>query len=152
MNAEQIKDSVLAGIAAVGAFIANILGGWDAMLKVLVAMMAADYITGIIVAGIFKRSDKTATGKLSSDAGFRGLVKKCAILLLVYISVLLDNATGAHYVRSAVLVFFIGNEGLSLLENIGLMGVEYPKFLKDMLQALHDKGDKGDEGAKHDNG
>ena len=143
MTATQIKDSVLAFLAAVGAFLANVLGGWDAMLKVLVAMMCADYLTGLIVAGIFKRSDKTATGRLSSDASFKGLVKKCMILLLVYISVLLDNATGAHYVRSAVLVFFIGNEGLSLLENIGLMGVEYPKFLKDMLQALHDKGDKG---------
>jgi toxin secretion/phage lysis holin len=158
MSATQIKDAILAFLAAAGAYIANILGGWDAMLKVLVAMMCADYVTGLIVAGVFKRSDKTETGKLSSDAGMRGLVKKCMVLLLVYISVLLDNATGAHYVRSAVLVFFIGNEGLSLLENIGLMGVPYPAFLKNMLQALHDKGDKGndktddehEEGDEHD--
>jgi len=145
MSATQIKDAILAFLAAAGAYIANILGGWDAMLALLVAMMAADYITGLIVAGVFKKSDKTETGKLSSDAGFKGLVKKCMVLLLVYIAVLLDNATGAHYVRSAVLVFFIGNEGLSLLENIGLMGVPYPAFLKNMLQALHDKGDKGND-------
>lgn len=158
MSATQIKDAILAFLAAAGAYIANILGGWDSMLKVLVAMMCADYVTGLIVAGVFKRSDKTETGKLSSDASFKGLVKKCMIVLLVYISVLLDNATGAHYVRSAVLVFFIGNEGLSLLENIGLMGVPYPAFLKNMLQALHDKGDKGNdktddehkEGDEHD--
>ena len=150
MSATAIKDAILAFLAAAGAFIANILGGWDAMLALLVAMMAADYITGLIVAGVFKKSDKTETGKLSSDAGFKGLVKKCMVLLLVYIAVLLDNATGAHYVRSAVLVFFIGNEGLSLLENIGLMGVPFPKFLKDMLQALHDAGDKGKTGKKDD--
>ena len=146
MNATQIKDAVFAVIAAAGAFLANALGGWDAVLKVLIALMAADYVTGVAVAAIFKKSDKSETGKLSSIAGFKGLAKKCAVLLLVYIAVLLDDATGAHYVRSAVMLFFIGNEGLSLLENIGLMGVEYPAFLKNMLQALHDKGDKGEGG------
>ena len=148
MDAAQIKNGALAAVAAVGAFIANALGGWDALLKVLVVMMAADYITGLVVAGLFRRSNKSESGALDSNAGFKGLAKKCAILLLVYIAVLLDGATGAHYVRSAVLLFFIGNEGLSLLENIGLMGVEYPAFLKNMLQALHDKGNDGDGGTK----
>jgi len=146
MNATQIKDAILAAVAAAGAFLANALGGWDALLKLLIAMMAADYITGLAVAAIFKKSNKSESGALDSRAGFRGLVRKCAICLLVYIAVLLDNATGSHIVRSAVMLFFVGNEGLSLLENIGLMGVEYPKFLRDMLQALRDKGDCGDGG------
>lgn len=146
MNANTIKDAILAALAAVGAFVANALGGWDAVLKLLVAMMAADYLTGLAVAGVFKRSNKSESGALDSRAGFTGLVRKGAILLLVYIAVLLDNATGTHYIRSAVALFFIGNEGLSLLENIGLMGVQYPKFMRDMLQALRDKGDGGDEG------
>jgi toxin secretion/phage lysis holin len=107
-------------------------------------MMAADYITGLAVAAVFKRSNKSESGTLDSKAGFRGLVKKCAILLLVYIAVLLDAAVGTHYVRSAVVLFFIGNEGLSLLENVGLMGVEYPAFLRNTLQALRDNGDGGE--------
>lgn len=143
MNATQIKDAILAALAAAGAFLANALGGWDALLKLLAAMMAADYITGLIVAAIFKRSNKSESGALDSKAGFQGLVRKCAIFLLVYIAVLLDNATGSHFVRSAVVLFFIGNEGLSLLENLGLMGVDYPDFMKNMLQALREKGDGG---------
>lgn len=143
MNATQIKDAILAVLAAVGAFLANALGGWDALLKLLIALMAADYITGLAVAAIWHKSNKSDSGALDSKAGFRGLVKKCAILLLVYIGVLLDSAVGTHYVRSAVCLFFIGNEGLSLLENIGLMGVEYPEFMKNMLEALRDKGDGG---------
>ena len=143
MNATQIKDAILAALAAAGAFLANALGGWDAVLKLLIALMAADYITGLAVAAIWHKSNKSDSGALDSKAGFRGLVKKCAILLLVYIGVLLDSAVGTHYVRSAVCLFFIGNEGLSLLENIGLMGVEYPEFMKNMLEALRDKGDGG---------
>lgn len=143
MNATQIKDAILAALAAAGAFLANALGGWDALLKLLAAMMAADYITGLIVAAIFKRSNKSESGALDSKAGFQGLVRKCAIFLLVYIAVLLDNATGSNFVRSAVVLFFIGNEGLSLLENLGLMGVDYPDFMKNMLQALREKGDGG---------
>lgn len=143
MTANEIKDAVIAALAAAGAFLANAFGGWDAVLRVLVALMAADYLTGLAVAVIWHKSNKTTSGAADSRAGFQGLVKKCAILLLVYIGVLLDQATGAHYIRSAIALFFIGNEGLSLLENIGLMGVEYPKFLQDMLQVLHDRGDKG---------
>lgn len=144
MNATQTKDVILAALAAFGAFVTNSLGGWDAVLRLLVAMMAADYITGLAVAAVFKRSNKSESGTLDSKAGFRGLVKKCAVLLLVYLAVLLDAAVGAHYVRSAVVLFFIGNEGLSLLENIGLMGVEYPAALRNMLEALREKGDGGE--------
>lgn len=66
------------------------------------------------------------------------------IILIVWIAVLLDNALGANYMRMAVILFFIGNEGISLLENVGLMGVHYPQFLKKALQALRDKGDNGE--------
>lgn len=143
MTGAQMKDMILAAIATLGAGIATALGGWDAVLKVLIAMMAADYLTGLLVAAIWHRSNKSESGAADSRAGFKGLVRKCTILLLLYIGVLLDTAIGTHYVRAAIALFFIGNEGLSLLENIGLMGVEYPQFLKEMLQVLHDRGDKG---------
>jgi toxin secretion/phage lysis holin len=144
MTATEIKNSVLAALATVGAAAANSLGGWDALLELLVALMAADYMTGMLVAAVFKRSSKSESGALDSRAGFRGLIRKGAVLLVVFISVLLDTAADTHYIRSAVVLFFAGNEGLSLLENLGLMGVPYPRFMRDMLQALRDKGDGGD--------
>lgn len=145
MDATMIKNGVLAGLATFGSFLANALGGWDAAMQVLVALMVADYITGVLVAAVWHKSSKSSSGTLNSVAGFKGILKKCAILALVWIGVLLDNATGANYIRTAVVLFFIGNEGISLLENLGLMGVPYPEFLKRALEALHDKGNKGDE-------
>lgn len=143
MDANAIKNGVLAAFAFIGSFVANALGGWDASMQVLVALMVADYITGVLVAAVWQRSNKSATGALDSKAGFKGLLKKGVILLLVWIGVLLDTATGANYIRTAVVLFFIGNEGISLLENLGLMGVPYPAFLRKALEALHDQGDKG---------
>ena len=138
-----LKNWGLVTWAALGSLVANTLGGWTADMKVLVFMMGADYLTGVLVAALWQRSDKSRTGALDSKAGFRGLCKKGVILLLVWLGVLLDEALGVSYVRTAVILFFLGNEGLSLLENIGLMGVPFPAFLKNALEALRDKGDKG---------
>lgn len=146
MDYNAVKNGVLAALAAVGSWIANALGGWDASLQVLIALMVADYITGVLVAAVWHKSSKSSSGTLNSVAGFKGILKKCAILSLVWIGVLLDNATGANYIRTAVVLFFIGNEGISLLENLGLMGVPFPAFLQRALDALRDKGDKGNEG------
>lgn len=143
MDAVHMKNTILAAAAAIGTFVANELGGWDAAMQVLVALMAVDYVTGVLVAAVWHRSNKSATGALDSKAGFKGLLKKCMILLLVWIGVLLDNALGAAYIRTAVILFFIGNEGLSLLENLGLMGVPFPAFLQRALEALRENGDKG---------
>lgn len=144
-NILYIKNVVLGAVALVGSAVANALGGWDAALEVLVALMAADYVTGVLVAAIWQRSSKSESGALDSRAGFKGLCKKCVVLLLVWIAVLLDRALDVDYVRTAVVLFFIGNEGLSLLENIGLMGVPFPAFLKNALEALKEKGDGGEQ-------
>ena len=141
MTAMEAKNGILAILAAAGAFLAGGLGGWDSPLALLVALMAADYLTGVLVAAVWQRSDKSASGALDSRAGFQGLVKKGMILLLVWLGVLLDRAAGAGYVRTAVVLFFVGNEGLSLLENLGLMGVPFPAFLRRALQALQEQGD-----------
>ena len=146
MDAAQIKNSVLAAFAAVGTFVVHELGGWDSAMKVLVALMAADYLTGILVASVWHRSNKSKTGALESKACFKGLLKKGMILLLVWLGVLLDSALGAAYIRTAIIIFFIGNEGLSLLENLGLMGVPFPAFLQRALEALREQGDKGEGG------
>src|SRR5574344_605797 len=118
MNATEVKNTAFAVCAAVGSFIANQLGGWDTALAVLIAFMALDYITGILLALVFRRSRKTKGGGLSSAAGLKGLVRKGVILLVVWVSALLDRLTGVAYVRTAVILFFIANEGLSILENV----------------------------------
>ena len=146
MDANAIKNGILAVFSVIGSFAANSLGGWDASMQVLVALMVADYLTGVLVAAVWHKSSKSSSGTLNSVAGFKGILKKCAILLLVWIGVLLDNATGANYIRTAVVLFFVGNEGISLLENLGLMGVPFPAFLRRALEALRDQGDKGKEG------
>lgn len=145
-----LKNGILAVFAAVGSWIANALGGWDAAMVLLVAFMATDYVTGVLVAAVWHRSPKSQSGALDSKAGFKGLCKKGVILLLVWVGCLLDSALGTTYVRMAVILFFIGNEGLSLLENLGLMGVPYPEFLKRTLEALKDQGDHGKEDEHHE--
>lgn len=145
-----LKNGILAVFAAVGSWIANALGGWDAAMILLVAFMATDYLTGVLVAAVWHRSPKSQSGALDSKAGFKGLCKKGVILLLVWVGCLLDGALGTTYVRMAVILFFIGNEGLSLLENLGLMGVPYPEFLKRTLEALKDQGDHGKEDEHHE--
>lgn len=142
-TAVQIKNAVLAGLAVAGSFLVNLLGGWDVTLQVLIGFMAVDYITGLLVAGVFHQSGKSESGTLSSKAGFKGLVRKGGILLLVALAVLLDRVTGQDFVRMAICLFFIANEGLSILENLGLMGVPYPAFLKNMLEALKKDSDSG---------
>lgn len=144
MKMDYVKDAVLAVVATVGAVVSEALGGWDHWLALLMALMGLDYLTGVLVAWFWKRSPKTSSGKLSSEAGFKGLVKKGVILLVVGVAVMLDRALGETYVRVMVILFFVGNEGLSLLENIGLMGVPFPAFLKGALEALREEGDKGE--------
>jgi len=123
-------------IAGVGGFLSQMLGGWDMLLQVLIVIMAVDVITGWIVAGIFHKSPKTETGALDSKIGFKGLFKKFSVLLLILVATQLDKAIGGSFSRTAVILFFCGNEGLSILENLALMGIEYPAFLKNALEAL----------------
>lgn len=143
----ELKNWVLGAAAAAGSAAVNALGGWDMSLQALIGMMAADWITGWLVAAVWKRSNKSAGGALDSRAGWKGLCRKGAVIALVWAAATLDAALGAAYVRTAVCIFFIGNEGLSLLENVGLMGVPYPKFLKNALEVLRDKGENS-----HDRG
>lgn len=138
-----IKNSVLAGLSLLGTLLANALGGWDAALMLLVGMMAADYITGLMVAAFWRNSNKSASGALDNKAGFKGLCKKGVILLVVWVGALLDEALGAAYVRTAVVLFFVGNEGLSFMENLGLMGLPYPPAVKRALEVLQEKGERG---------
>ena len=139
------KNGILFLFATAGGTIAYLLGGWDASIKALIWFMAADFATGLMVAFIWHRSKKSEDGKLDSKASFKGLCKKISILFMVLIATQLDIAMNSNFVRTSVVIFFIGNEGISLLENFGLMGIPYPKFLKKSLEVLKDNGNKGDE-------
>lgn len=120
----------------VGSLIASLFGGWDISLQCLILFMAIDYISGLAVAGVFHRSPKTETGTLESRAGFKGLCRKAAVLCLVLMAHYLDLVIGADFARDAVCIGFIVNEGLSILENVGLMGVTYPDVIKRALDVL----------------
>lgn len=141
----HMKDAAAAGLSVVLGSLASAFGGWDATLAALVGFMAVDYLTGLIVAGVFKRSPKSEGGALESRAGFKGLCRKGGILSLVLVGVWLDKLTGAAYIRPMMCLFFIANEGISITENLGLMGVKIPKPLKDMLEAMRDKASSGEE-------
>ena len=137
----MIKDSVLVAISVAGSFLAKALGGWDTALQTLVILMAIDYITGILIAAVWQKSSKSKTGALESRAGFKGLVRKGLILLVVLIGVQLDAILGLQaFCRTAIVLFFCGNEGLSIVENLGIMGLPLPDFVKTKFEQLKAKG------------
>ena len=142
MNGNTVKNVLLAVLAGLGSVFARWLGGWDVFMKSLVSFMIIDYMTGLAVAFIFHKSGKTKNGSASSKECFKGIVKKMCILAMVGLSVVIDYISGINYVRSATIFFFLGNEGLSIIENIGLMGVRYPDFVKKALEIIKEKSDK----------
>jgi toxin secretion/phage lysis holin len=125
----------------VGGLIASLFGGWDIAIQCLLLFMAIDYTSGLVVAGVFKRSPNTSTGSLESRAGFKGLCRKAAVLCLVIMAHYLDMVIGADFARDAVCIGFIVNEGLSILENVGLMGVTYPDVIRRALEVLSKRGE-----------
>ena len=138
---EFIKDMILAVLAVMGSGVAKILGGWDNALQTLIIFMAIDYLTGVLIAAIWQKSNKTESGALESRAGFKGLIRKGMTLLIVWIGVQLDlilNLQG--FTRTAIVLFFSGNEGLSIVENLGIMGLPLPDFVKEKFEQLRDKG------------
>ena len=144
MSAKQIYYIVLAALAAVGTSVAQALGGWDAPLKMLVVMMGIDYITGVLCAAVWHNSPKTPTGAYDSRIGLKGLLRKGAILLVVLISAELDDVMGTTITRTAVILFFIANDGFSIIENLGIMGVPFPDSLKRAFEVLR-KQSNGEE-------
>ncbi len=141
----HIKDIVTAGVGALGGFMSWLYGGFGDAMLVLTVFMALDYVTGLIVAGVFHKSSKTETGALESKAGWKGLCRKGMTLGIVMMAALLDRVMGTSYIRDAVIIGFIFNESLSILENAGLMGVSYPQALKNALDLLNRKGEENHE-------
>lgn len=138
-------DSMIKLLAAAAGGIAGLLGGFDTMLRVLLIFMVSDYVTGWIVA-IMGHSLKTADGRLNSAIGFKGIAKKCFILLMVLLATTLDKAVEQDIFRSMVIWFYVANEGLSVLENLALAGVPFPKGIKKTLEQIKQKNDEPPDG------
>jgi len=140
------KEFILTAAGGFGGALSYFLGGFDAALQTLLIFMAADYITGIIVAGVFHKSGKSETGCLESRAGFKGICRKGLMLLMVMIGARLDMLMGTAFLRDAVIVAFICNEALSIIENGGLMGIPIPEKLTEAIEILSKKGDDDEHG------
>ncbi|MBR2697939.1 MAG: smalltalk protein [Clostridia bacterium] len=136
-------DKILKIIAGVAGAIAGLFGEWTTMLTILVVVMALDYVSGWIVAWCGK-SPKTENGGLSSKIGFIGIAKKGFIMLLVLLATLLDRAIGndTYIFQSSLVLYYIANEGLSILENAALLGVKFPKKLQRALETIRETEDK----------
>ena len=136
-----MKHTVFTGIGVVGGFIASLFGGWDAALVTLVIFMGVDYVTGLIVAGVFHTSEKTPGGGLESRAGWKGLCRKGGTLLVVLVACRLDLVMGSNFIRDAVVIAFIANETISIIENAGLMGIPIPAAIMRAIDILKNKAE-----------
>ena len=125
--------------AGIGGWLGWFLGGCDGLLYALLAFAVIDYITGIMCAVVDK--------KLSSEVGFKGIFKKVLIFALVGIGHILDTRVigSGSGMRTAVIFFYLSNEGVSLLENAAYLGLPIPQKLKSVLEQLHDRAEKEDE-------
>jgi toxin secretion/phage lysis holin len=125
--------------AAIGGWLGWFLGGCDGLLIALLAFVAIDYVTGVMCAIVDK--------KLSSSVGFRGIFKKILIFALVGVGHIIDTmviGTGS-VLRTAIIFFYLSNEGISLIENAGHLGLPIPAKLKSVLEQLHDRAEKEDK-------
>lgn len=135
------KSFFLIGLGAIGSIISELFGGWTSAMTTLVIFMLIDYITGILVAAVFKKSNKTEDGGLESKAGWKGLIRKFSTLLIVLISIRLDIIFNTTIISNCVVFTFLANELLSLLENVGLMGIPLPSVLTEVISVLNKKGE-----------
>ena len=138
----EAKAAVMGGAAVIGGMISQAFGGWDAALITLLIFMAVDYVSGLIVAGVFQASDKSESGSLSSIACWQGLARKGMTLVIVLVAAQLDKVLGTAFVRDAVVIAYIVNETISIIENAGLMGLPIPDVIMSAIEQLQGKNEQ----------
>ena len=141
-----MKDIFCWVCAIVSSTILYLVGDITMPFIILLIFMCTDYITGLILSGVFKKSKKTKSGGLSSEIGFKGLIKKICIIICVIVANMLDYVLKTNYIRNVVIISFITNEVISIIENLGLIGVKIPKVITNAIDIL--KGKEEDENAK----
>ena len=134
-----MRETVSAAVGMAAGMISWLTGGFDTPVLALVICMGVDYVTGLIVAGVFHTSHMTAGGGLDSRVWWKGLARKFVTLLMVVVANLADILLGLHYIRDAVIAAFCSNECISILENAGLMGIRIPKVLQAALEKLSEE-------------
>ncbi|MDD6565000.1 MAG: phage holin family protein [Clostridiales bacterium] len=139
----NLKGIVCTSIGIVGALISDLFGGWDAAMTTLIVFMSIDYVTGIIVAGVFRQSKKSDTGGLKSNVGWQGLCRKGVTLALVLMSCRLDIMMGTAYIKDTVVIAFCTNELISIVENAGLMGIPMPNIITRAIDILKHDSEEG---------
>ena len=138
----ETKAAVMTGAALIGGTIGQVFGGMDAALITLLLFMAVDYLSGLIVAGVFHSSDKSETGTLNSAACWQGLLKKGMTLVIVLVAARLDIVLGTAFVRDAVVIAYVVNETISIIENAGLMGLPVPDVIMSAIEQLQGKNEQ----------
>ena len=141
-----MKEHLSTAVGLAAGILSWLVGGLDTPILALVICMGADYVTGLIVAGVFHASPKTRGGGLDSRVGWKGLARKFVTLMIVVIGNLADELLGQSCIRDAAVIGFCSNECISILENAGAMGVRIPKVLTEALERLGKKED-GDDGS-----
>lgn len=139
------KELVSSIIGIFGGMVSNFFGGWSTGIVTLLIMMALDWVTGLMVAGVFKTSKKTASGGLNSSIGLKGLCKKITMLIIVIVAYRFDLIIGTNYIRDAVVIALIVNEAISLFENAGLMGIRIPKVIDKAIDILRENSGEEEE-------
>ena len=132
---KTVWNTVQFSFAAVGGFLGWFLGGCDGLLYALIAFVTVDFVTGVMFAVVDR--------KLSSSVGFKGIFRKVLIFVMVGISHILDTQVigNGSVLRTAVIFFYISNEGVSLLENASHLGLPVPEPVKTVLKQLHDRSE-----------
>lgn len=135
---KEVWNSIRVAISAIGGWLGYVLGGLDGLLYALIAFTAIDYVTGVMCAIVDR--------KLSSEIGFKGIFKKIITFMLIAVGHIIDQRIigSGNAFRTAIICFYISNEGISILENAAHVGLPIPKKLKDILQQLHNRCDKDD--------
>lgn len=141
----NVKSMICVVFGVFGTAITQLFGGWTEDMVTLITVMAIDFIMGLVIASVFKKSPKSESGAVSSKSCFRGLCKKCAILFFVLIAHRLDITLGTDYIKTTTVISFIANELISIIENAGLMGVPLPKAITKVIEILKDKSGDDDK-------
>ena len=140
----NLKNMLCTAIGILGTAISHLFGGWSAALTTLIIFMGIDYISGVIVAGIFHKSTKSTTGGLNSLIGWKGLFRKGITLSIVLVAHRLDLLIGTNYIRDAVVIAFCTNELISIIENAGLMGIPVPQSITKAIEVLKERSGTDD--------
>ena len=139
----KYKEIISAAAGTVGGIIVKFLGGWNGALTTLLIFMATDYVTGLLLAAVFKKSPKSENGRLESRAGFKGLARKGITLLIVMLAFRLDMLTHSNFIASGVIIAFITNEAISITENAALIGIPLPQVLLKAIDVMKSESGEG---------